>query len=154
MEIERKFLVGEIPDLGDVPHSEIVQGYISFSPEIRVRRKDGKYYRTEKGEGMIAREENEWEIDKETAEKMFSEVKTNLIEKTRYYIPYDKYTIELDIYKGIFKGLVVAEVKFESIEEANAFSPPEWFSEDISQKREYRNKILALKTIDKNNVFC
>ena len=147
MEIERKFLVGELPCLDGVKSSEIVQGYVSFSPEIRVRKLDDKYYRTEKGEGMVMREENEWEIDKETAEKMFSQVKTNLIEKTRYYIPYNKYTIELDIYKGIFKGLIVAEVEFSSLEEANDFAPPEWFLEDISEKREYRNKILALKNL-------
>lgn len=146
MEIERKFLVGELPQLDGYLHSEIVQGYVSFSPEIRVRQLDDKYYRTEKGEGMIIREENEWEISKSEAEKLFKEVKTNLIEKTRYYIPYNKYVIELDIYKGIFKGLIVAEVEFESMEEAQAFTPPDWFIEDISEKREYRNKILALKT--------
>lgn len=145
MEIERKFLVGYLPNLDGVKSSEIVQGYVSFSPEIRVRQLDDKYYRTEKGEGMVVREENEWEISKEEAEKMFQEVKTNLIEKTRYYIPYNKYTIELDIYKGLFKGLIVAEVEFETLEKANNFTPPEWFLEDISEKREYRNKILALK---------
>lgn len=146
MEIERKFLVGELPQLDGYLHSEIVQGYVSFSPEIRVRQLDDKYYRTEKGEGMIIREENEWEISKSEAEKLFKEVKTNLIEKTRYYIPYNNYTIELDIYKGKFKGLIVAEVEFDSLDEANAFVPPDWFIEDISEKREYRNKILALKT--------
>ena len=145
MEIERKFLVGELPNLDGVKSSEIVQGYVSFSPEIRVRQLNDKYYRTEKGEGMVVREENEWEISKEEAEKMFKEVKTNLIEKTRYYIPYNKFTIELDVYKGIFKGLIVAEVEFESIEEAKNFAPPDWFLEDVSEKREYRNKILALK---------
>ena len=145
MEIERKFLVGSLPNLSGVKSSEIVQGYVSFSPEIRVRRLDDKYYRTEKGEGMVVRMENEWEISKEEAEKMFKEVKTNLIEKTRYYIPYNKYTIELDVYKGIFKGLIVAEVEFESVEESNNFTPPEWFLEDVSEKREYGNKILALK---------
>ena len=146
MEIERKFLVGELPQLDGYLHSEIVQGYVSFSPEIRVRQLDDKYYRTEKGEGMIIREENEWEISKSEAEKLFKEVKTNLIEKTRYYIQYNNYTIELDIYKGKFKGLIVAEVEFDSLDEANAFVPPDWFIEDISEKREYRNKILALKT--------
>ena len=65
--------------------------------------------------------------------------------KTRYYIPYDKHTIELDIYEGIFKGLIVAEVEFESLDEANLFTPPAWFGEDISNNIEYRNKILATK---------
>ncbi len=147
MEIERKFLVGTVPSLEGIRHSEIKQGYISFSPEIRVRQLDNKYYRTEKGEGMVVREENEWEISKNEAQNLFSKVKTNLIEKTRYYIPYNSYTIELDIYKGIFKGLIVAEVEFDSLEEANNFTPPDWFLEDISEKREYRNKILALKAL-------
>ena len=148
MEIERKFLVKEIPPLDGISSSEIMQGYISISPEIRVRKKDGKYYRTEKGEGFISREENEWEISKEEAEKMLKEVKTNLIEKTRYYIPYNKYTLELDIYKGVFEGLVVCEVEFYSVEEAASFVPPAWFSTDISEKIEYRNKILAQKPLN------
>lgn len=147
MEIERKFLVKELPDLSGVKSSEIMQGYISILPEVRVRKLDNKYYRTEKGEGMVAREEREWEITTEEAEKMLSEVKTNLIEKTRYYLPYGDYTIELDIYKGKFDGLVVCEIEFSTIEDANAFVPPTWFGEDISEKKEYRNKILAQKDL-------
>ena len=144
MEIERKFLVGALPSLDGYKHSEIVQGYVSFSPEIRVRKLDDKYYRTEKGEGMIVREETETEIDREAAEEMFKKIKTNLIEKTRYYIPYNKFTIELDIYKGIFKGLIVAEVEFESEGEAISFVPPLWFGEDITRDKSYKNMVLAL----------
>ena len=51
MEIERKFLVKEIPNLEGVKHSKIKQGYFSITPEKRVRQKDEKYYITEKGEG-------------------------------------------------------------------------------------------------------
>ena len=147
MEIERKFLVKELPDLSGVKSSEIKQGYVSTLPEIRVRKLDNKYYRTEKDEGTVVRQEREWEISKDEADKLFSEVKTNIIEKTRYYLPYGKYTIELDIYKGKFEGLVVVEIEFPTIEEATAFVPPDWFSEDISEKKEYRNKILALKEL-------
>lgn len=147
MEIERKFLVKELPDLSGVKSSEIKQGYVSTLPEIRVRKLDDKYYRTEKDEGTVVRQEREWEISKDEADKLFSEVKTNIIEKTRYYLPYGKYTIELDIYKGKFEGLVVVEIEFPTIEEATAFVPPDWFSQDISEKKEYRNKILALKEL-------
>ncbi len=147
MEIERKFLVKELPDLSGVKSSEIMQGYISILPEVRVRKLDGKYYRTEKDEGTVVRREREWEITKDEAEKLFSEVKTNVIEKTRYYLPYGKYTIELDIYKGKFKGLIVVEIEFPTVEEAVSFNPPDWFGEDISEKKEYRNKILALKEL-------
>lgn len=147
MEIERKFLVKELPDLSGVKSSEIMQGYVSILPEIRVRKLDDKYYRTEKDEGTVVREEREWEITKDEADKLFSEVKTNIIKKTRYYIPYGNYTVELDIYKGKFEGLVVCEIEFPTLNEANEFTPPDWFGEDISEKKEYRNKILALKEL-------
>ena len=63
MEIERKFLVGSLPDLTGVKYSEIKQGYFSINPEGRVRKKDDEYYITEKGEGDMVREEKEWKID-------------------------------------------------------------------------------------------
>ena len=147
MEIERKFLVKSLPDLSGAKSSKIKQGYVSILPEVRVRKLDGKYYRTEKDEGMVVREEREWEIAEVEAQRMFAEVKTNIIEKTRYYLPYGKYTIELDIYEGKFDGLIVAEIEFPTLDEASSFTPPEWFSEDISEKKEYRNKILAQKDL-------
>ena len=146
MEIERKFLVREIPNLEGLKCSKIKQGYISISPEVRVRKKDDTYYLTKKGEGMIVREEIEKEISKSEGEKYFSKIISNLIEKNRYYIKHDEYTIELDIYEGKFKGLIVAEIEFNTLDEAMAFTPPTWFGEDISENIEYRNKILAIKT--------
>ena len=147
MEIERKFLVKELPDLSGAKSSEIMQGYVSISPEVRVRKLDDKYYRTEKGEGTVVREEREWEISSQEGEALFASVQTNVIEKTRYYIPCGKYTAELDIYKGKFSGLCVVEIEFPTLDEANAFVPPVWFGEDVSEKKEYRNKNLAQKDL-------
>ena len=36
-------------------------------------------------------------------------------------------------------------MEFKSVDEAMEFLAPEWFSEDISEKTEYRNKILSKK---------
>ncbi len=94
---------------------------------------------------MVVREEIENEVSQKEGERCFEQVISNLIVKTRYYIELGKHTAELDIYEGIFKGLVVVEVEFETIEDANAFTPPDWFGEDISNNIEYRNKILATK---------
>ena len=39
MEIERKYLVRELPDnLDSYPHTEIEQGYLCTSPTLRIRR--------------------------------------------------------------------------------------------------------------------
>lgn len=144
MEIERKFLVKELPDLSGVKYSNIRQGYFSINPEKRVREKDGKYYITEKGEGDMVREENEWEIDEKTAIERFNMSKTYIIEKKRYYLPYGEYTIELDIYSGKHQGLIVAEVEFPNEREAKEFIPPSWFSTDITCDKSYKNMVLAL----------
>ncbi len=144
MEIERKFLIKELPDLTGVRFSEIKQGYFSIKPEKRVRQIDGKYYITEKGEGDMVREEREWEIDENEAQGLFNLSKTYIIEKNRYYLPYGEYTVELDIYGGKHKGLVVAEVEFKSEREALAFVPPVWFGQDITKDKSYKNMVLAL----------
>ena len=144
MEIERKFLVKEIPDLNSVKYDEIRQGYFSIAPEKRVRQKGNAYYLTEKGEGDMIREEKETEIDKKTAEELFALSKTYIIEKTRYYIPYGEYTIELDVYEGRHEGLVVAEVEFPSEQAALDFVPPQWFGQDITYDKSYKNMMLAL----------
>ena len=144
MEIERKFLVSAIPDLNGLKYDEIKQGYFSITPEKRVRKKGNTYILTEKGEGDLIREEKEEIISEEYGEELFKKSKTFIIEKTRYYIPYGEYTIELDIYSGKHRGLIVAEVEFPSVEKANEFIPPEWFGEDITRDKSYKNMMLAL----------
>lgn len=146
MEIERKFLVKEMPCLDGCEKSEIVQGYISLTPETRVRKRDNKYYLTIKGEGDVVREETEKEVSEKEGRALFSQVESKLIEKTRYLINIGKYIAELDIYKNHLEGLVVVEVEFETEADANNFVPPLWFGEDISKNKEYRNKVLAYKS--------
>lgn len=144
MEIERKFLIKDLPDLNGLEYDEIRQGYFSITPEKRVRQKGDKFYLTEKGEGDLVREEKETQIDEKTAQELFNMSKTYIIEKTRYYLPYEKYTIELDIYKGKHKGLIVAEIEFETEEQALNFVPPNWFSTDITKDKSYKNMMLAI----------
>ena len=49
MEIERKYLVRELPaNLDSYPHVEIEQGYLCTSPTLRIRRAGGAYILTVK----------------------------------------------------------------------------------------------------------
>ena len=145
MEIERKFLVDKIPSLNSLKSHEITQAYISVTPEVRVRKKGEKYYRTEKGEGAMIREEIEYEISMEEYEKGVELCEGRLLEKTRYYIPDAPYTIELDIYHGKHEGLVVCEIEFDTEENANAYTPKPWFGKEITHDISFRNKVLASK---------
>lgn len=143
MEIERKFLVKELPSLIDIPFKKITQVYVS-SPKIRVRRLGDKYIATKKSQGTMVREEIEWEITESEWQKYYEENKNMCVEKTRYYIPLGEYIAELDIYEGKNKGLLTVEVEFPTYEQAIKFTPPSWFGKDITEKVEYQNKNLAI----------
>ena len=49
MEIERKFLIKNLPDnLSSYPYHQIEQGYLCTAPVVRIRRQDEEYYLTYK----------------------------------------------------------------------------------------------------------
>lgn len=145
MEIERKFLIQTLPEnLEAYPSKEIEQGYICTDPVIRIRRSDDNYILTCKSKGLMAREEFELPLSKEAFEHLKPKTDGIFIEKTRYLIPFDNnLTFELDIFHGTHAPLVLAEVEFTSIEEANAFIPPAWFGEDVTNSSKYHNSNLS-----------
>ena len=117
MEIERKFLVKNIPDnLEEYECLSIEQGYLSTGPVVRVRRSDNEYYLTYKGGGMMAREEYNLPLNEASYKHLVAKSDGNIISKKRYNIPLNKNLIaELDVFSGKFKGLVIVEVEFNSI---------------------------------------
>ena len=55
MEIERKYLIKELPDLAQYTSHHITQGYLNTNPVVRVREDGDKYYLTYKGKGFMAK---------------------------------------------------------------------------------------------------
>lgn len=147
MEIERKFLVKELPEnLEAYVCHQIEQGYLSTEPVVRIRKSDEKYILTYKGKGLLVREEYNLPLTKESYEHLRTKADGKLIQKKRYKIPYqEKYMIELDIFEGELKPLQLAEVEFETEEEANQFIPPDWFGEDVTFSGEYQNSTLSTR---------
>ncbi len=144
MEIERKFLIKELPEnLEAFEHHEIEQGYLCTEPVLRVRKKDDNYFFTYKGKGLLAREEVETSINKEAYDHLIKKADGYIISKTRYIIPFKEHTIELDIFHKDIEGLIMAEVEFESVEIANAFTPPEWFGKDVTDDNRYHNSNMS-----------
>jgi CYTH domain-containing protein len=158
MEIERKFLIKDLPfSLSDFKHREIIQAYlteIGAHPERRIRKVTdsgvSKYFLTEKeGSGMV-REEREREISAEEYSALRKNIIASDITKKRYFIPINgSLTVELDIYGGSLSGLAVAEVEFGSAEEAMSFEIPNWFGAEITDDRRYKNRSLAEKGLPK-----
>ncbi len=116
---------------------------ILIPPVIRVRKEDDHYYMTYKGSGMMAREEYNLPLNKTAYEQLKSKAEGNIISKKRVLIPYSKYTIELDIFEAPFAPLLLAEVEFESEEDANAFTPPDWFGQDVTYDGKYHNSNMS-----------
>lgn len=144
VENERKFLVKEMPNLAGVKFHEIEQGYISFTPEVRIRKKGLEYFLTNKGEGDQIRSEIESRIDKESYANLMLLVQGNVIRKTRYEIELDFGVVaELDIYHGYLEGLVVVETEFKSEEQLKRFVVPTWFGKEVTADKRYKNKWLA-----------
>lgn len=145
MEIERKYLVKEIPvNLDQYESQKIAQGYLCTEPVVRIRRSNNDYYMTYKGDGLMAREEYNLPLTEEAYTHLRPKIDGLLIAKTRYLIPLnDKLTAELDIFEEDLKGLVIVEVEFDSVEEANAFSAPDWFGEDVTNSGKYHNSYLS-----------
>ncbi len=145
MEIERKYLIQTPPEnYQSFPHTEMEQGYLSTSPVVRIRRSDDAYTLTYKSGGLMVREEYNLPLTKEAYEHLRPKTDGILIHKIRYKIPYqDKYTIELDLFQDDLAPLILAEVEFSTKEEAERFSPPDWFGEDVTFSNRYHNSVLS-----------
>lgn len=151
-EIERKWLVKELPDLSNYDKSEIIQGYITISKEgaeVRLRKKADKFFLTVKGEGGLVRSEAEVEITALQFNKLWPTTVGKRLTKIRFEIPYKGFRIELDVYGEVFNGLIVAEVEFQSKVQANNFIVPDWFGREITEDKRYKNKILAFQGLPK-----
>ena len=60
MEIERKFLINDLPfDLAGFEKKHLQQAYVSFAPVLRIRKAEADYILTVKGKGHLARQEFE-----------------------------------------------------------------------------------------------
>lgn len=145
MEIERKFLVKELPEnLESYEQKHIAQGYMCTNPVVRIRRSNDDYYLTYKGRGKMVREEHEFPLTAEAFEHMLPKIDGILIDKVRYLIPLeDGHTAELDIFQGVLAPLRLVEVEFASVEEAEQFVAPEWFGDDVTNSKEYHNSNLS-----------
>ena len=144
MEIERKYLIPELPaDLDSYPSDHIWQAYLCASPTLRIRRKGDRFYLTYKGKGQMAREEYNLPLSEKGFAHLAEKIDGIPIIKTRYRIPVGPYTAELDLFHGAHEGLCLVEVEFPSVTAADAFVPPSWFGPDVSSDPRFRNTHLA-----------
>ena len=154
-EIEKKWLIrtSDIPyDLNTVEKYLIEQTYISFSPEIRIRRINDREFHTlavkanMSADGLV-RDEFEIDISEDEYLRLFMKKETDAftIHKTRYQF-FDEAIgeiIAIDIFGNELAGLAYLEIEFANREEAGKFAEPDWVIMDVTSLKEYKNGSLA-----------
>jgi CYTH domain-containing protein len=148
VEIERKFLVGELPPAhASAPSARLRQGYLLVAPEgsARLRDADGARTLTVKSGSGLVRSEHEITITRDQFEALWPATAGRRLEKRRYRMPAGDLTFEVDVFEGDLRGLVLVEVEFESEAAATAFVPPVWFGTEVTDDPAYTNASLATR---------
>lgn len=149
MEIERKYLLREMPLLTDeTARLELAQSYIFRHPVIRIRRQQSEkrtdYILTVKGKGEVARVEYELPLSAEDYEALKEKAEPGEITKTRYLLPLtDGHTVELDAFHGVLEGLWMAEVEFSSMEDMENFGAPGYLGQEVSCDGRFHNAAMT-----------
>ncbi len=147
-EIERKFLLSELPDwLSGRVGEPISQGYLTNGegPEVRLRQAGERALLTVKTGAGEVREELEVELDAELFRTLWPLTAGRRVSKVRLREPLSAgRAAEVDVYAERLSGLVVAEVEFESERESAEFEPPRWLGKEVTGDPRYANRELAM----------
>ena len=142
-EIERKFLITGFPDAPLLEEATVWQGYLCVEPVVRIRKKEAKdttdYVLCFKGKGTLCRKEIELDISQEDFEELEELLKAPMIRKDyKVYALDGGYRLECSLVdRGSPTEFMFAEVEFASLEEAMAFAPPEFLSNEVTENPYY-----------------
>ena len=132
MEIERKWMVKgwPSPELPLLFEQEMRQGYISLAPTVRIREEatvggGTEYVLCIKSPGLLARQEIEINLEKETFDQLEDLIGLPLIPKIRrtYQLP-DGLRLEVShVDQGLPTEFWYAEVEYPTVEQATSWKP-------------------------------
>lgn len=154
LEIERKFLIRQTPELFDncSEKTDIVQTYLvksdpSLQRRVRSMTSNGctKYYYTEKRFlSASTREENEREITCEEYEKLLSEADPALVPiiKTRHILNYNSQRFEIDCYP-FSDSLASMELELSDEKQVIYFPSFADIIKEVTGDKRYSNAALA-----------
>ncbi len=147
IEIERKFLVEKLPvtELQNAVLGEIEQGYLIQEPdrEVRIRGKGVLFFLTEKKGAGLSRDEHEIAINVQMFDALWPMTGGMQLEKARSTFMLDSHQLELDVYHGALKPLMILEAEFLTEEQALAWSPPWFAGSEVTGDKQYKNAQLA-----------
>ena len=148
LEIERKFLIDGFPGgLEILSEVEIEQGYVSFAPEVRIRRaldkRTGKeeYRLTIKGDGDLTREEVETDITKDFYYGTAAFLSGKMVQKDYKKYQLGPWKLEVALVDpGTDWEFYYAEIEFPTEQDAKEFVVPEFLGKEITFDENYKMK--------------
>lgn len=151
IELEKTYLIKELPDLSGCDFVEILDIYIPEEydhPKLRIRKRGDIFEITKKFpiEDSDASEQREYtiKISKEEFEEL-SKIKGKRLRKIRYYYPVDGRTAEIDVFQDDLSGLILVEFEFNSKSNKDTFNIPSFCLADITNDDFIAGGILAGK---------
>ena len=150
IEKERKFKVKSEKFIS-LSHKviNIKQGYLSKENNlvIRIRISDKNAYLCIKGptsESGISRFEFEKKISLIEGGELLKLCLPRIIFKKRYLIKYKNQLLEVDVFEGFLKGLILAEIELNS--ESQKVSLPDWVGKEVTGVKSFYNSQLSKLT--------
>ena len=135
----------------------IKQGYLSKDNNlaVRVRISDKKAYLCIKGptcKSGISRFEFEKKISLIEGTKLLKLCLPRIIFKKRYLIEYKNQLLEVDVFEGFLKGLILAEIELNS--KSQKIYLPDWVGEEVTGVKTFYNSHLSkLTDYEVNNLI-
>jgi adenylate cyclase len=108
---------------------------------VRVLGKSKAYITIKSAGSDTTRSEFEYPIPFKDARELMTLRTGRLIKKRRHVVKVGKTRIEVDVFKGDHRGLVIAEV--ELLSSRARFVPPDWLGKEITGQKKYYNANLA-----------
>lgn len=145
-EIEHKYLVinNSFKEMAS-GFVDIKQGYLSRDPDriVRVRTMGEKGFLTVKSRNHGAKRlEFEYGIPVGDAREMLGLCLPGIVEKTRYFVPYEGLIWEIDVFHGSQNGVIVAEVEIP--DDGHTYAIPPFIGADITGDPAYYNSNLKV----------
>jgi adenylate cyclase len=149
-EIERKFLVDLVRAPLPASGIQLRQGYLVRDAQrsVRVRLSSdtasgsAEAWITVKGADGIERAEYEYPIPVGDAAALLDDLcLPGQIDKTRYLVPVEGRTFEVDVFAGRHAGLAVAEVELKAADEAVTI--PGWVTAEVTGDPAWTNAAMS-----------
>lgn len=145
IEIERKFLLASERWRTLVQRSEQIRdGLIAATDQRKTRVRIAEDRATIAIKIKLSathRSEFEYDIPLSDAEDLLACCGGNVIEKIRHYIKVGALTWEIDEYQGYLKGVVLAEVELDSVDQA--IDLPDWIGREVTGQPAYSKRKMV-----------